>query len=268
MARNTGDFFQGAFATSNPRRSKSKYLLGTGENEVGTQSGANLTITAPDDDYVSPNSYTWANSEEDPEAGQRRFEHHVLDDSERRDFDDSGRQFRETGQLPLFTVKHTPPVLDYMTSTKDATHGAMALAAHAAEETRRRFGERPVASHNTSEHSTPMVNSAIKAGIIRGVEGQPAGESAKVSNNMGWLHGLKDMNEARSEYASLFNSIPEDDFNTTADYYDGMRRTDPKLINADFGTIKEEMRQRHAGNGIKGNPSQFQPTLPGMEMEK
>lgn len=248
------DFFSGTFdnaaGASDPQTS---FLTGTGENAVGTQSGSSIKIKAPVDDYRTYKDYG---------DDQDRYADHVARHAFNR-YDDSGRQFKETGQLPLFTVDHTPPILDFMVATKDSTHPAMAAASHATEETRRRYGERPWASDNTSEHSTPMVNAGIKHGIIKGVIGKNEGELAETGNNMNWESSLRQMNNERNEHASDFNQIPEDDFKTRAGYREEYRRKDPKLVQADFDNIKEEMKEKQKSNpklAAKDKPSQFEQT--------
>jgi len=257
MARNAQDFINGTFGSN--YGDTTKYLHGTGENALGTQSGATVKIEHPHTEYTTHADYDDYNSADEPEAGSARFERHV-NRHEGDQFDDSGRQFKDTGQLPLFTTRHIPPVLSYMTATKDATPQAMQTAAHAAEETRRRFGERPWASSNTSEHSTPMVNAGIKSGIIKGVIGQAAGEKATASNDMGWENSLRDMSNARGEHAYEFNDIPKDDFKGTVGYSDWSRH-DPAVVKTDFDNIKEELRAKHTS----GQPNQFENVpLPGM----
>jgi len=270
MARNTGDFFKGTFANDGGGDgSYTKYFHGTGQNAVGTQSGAVIKIEHPDTAYTPYDEYDYLNHSDEPNAGDERFRRH-LERHEGDQFDDSGRQFQDTGQLPLFTTHHTPPVLNYMTATKDATIPAMEVAAHAAEETRRRFGERPWASNNTSEHSTPMVNAGIKAGIIKGVIGKQAGEKAQVSNDMDWTSSLSDMSRARSDYAEDFSALPENDFKTTTDGWNGnFRRHDPLVVKTDMGNIKEEIKERQSTNprlSASPKPSQFENIpLPGMD---
>ena len=254
MARKE-DFFSGTFDNNSGKSDRStSFITGTGESTVGTQSGSSIKIDAPVDDYRTYKDYEGYHPDR------------YADDVARRDlnrYDDSGRQFKKTGQLPLFTVNHTPPVLDFMVATKDSTHPAMAAAAHASEETRRRYGERPWASDNTSEHSTPMVNAGIKQGIIKGVIGKNAGELAETGNNMNWGSSVRYMNNEREEHASDFNQIPENDFKTGAGYRDEYRRKDPKLVKADFDTIKEEIKEKQKSNpklAAKAKPSQFEQT--------
>jgi hypothetical protein len=254
MARKE-EFFSGTFDNNSGNSDRpTSFLTGTGENAVGTQSGSSIKIDAPHDDYTSYKDYEGYDSD--------RYERHVAQRDE-DEYDDSGRQFKNTGQLPLFTVRHKPPVLDFMVSTKDSTHPAMAAAAHAAEETRRRFGERPWASDNTSVHSTPMVNAGIKHGIIKGVIGKKAGELADTSNDMSWGSSLRYMENLRDEHASDLSQIPENDFKTRAGYGAGYRRKDPNIVKADFGTIKEEMKDKQKNNpklASKAKPSQFEQT--------
>lgn len=164
-----------------------EYLTGTGENDKGKQSGAFVTVknpitkysTIPDGDIYSENM-----------SRQLRDSGKI-----------SGQGTQEkNGQHTLFNVKHTPPVLNHLFSTEDATPSAVRLASHALEETRRRFGERPLASEDTSAHATAFVNKAIKDKIIKGVEGKPEGELATQGNDINFDSAQRWVEAAASQF--------------------------------------------------------------------
>jgi len=172
----SGEFFTGAAKRSKEgnewERGSTEYMVGTGENAVGTQSGGHIVVKHPFTTYDYPSEF----EERDWNTGEVN-----QDESDKNWF--KVNDVRPGQQIPMFKVNHKPAVLDAMFSTKDATPQTTALAAHAVADTERRFGQRPLASDNTSAYSTKFVNSAIKHGLIPGVVGQEPGELASQGNS-------------------------------------------------------------------------------------
>lgn len=226
MPRNNDDFITGSYKYNSS--DGTKYFTGTGENAIGTQSGAYLSIEAPETYYSvpHPDAESYGRRAVRGLAAGKTDDSHLYGEPSRPwdDVDDYNagiwgrRNADEKGNVPLFGIQHQPPILDLMVSTKDVTPQATALAAHALEETRRRYGERPLASDNTSEYSTKFVNEAIKKGLIKGVKGQEPGTLARVGNTMDFgdaaqrVHSegqsVRSMLQDPGEYYSSRNRMP------------------------------------------------------------
>jgi hypothetical protein len=199
------EFLTGSFKEENPRNETTSYVYGTGENSLGTQSGAQVVIRHPATHYEDPTKY---------------YANYKRDENEKYLKDEQGNAVKENWiehnkvepgeQIPLYNVKHRPPIFDYLVSTKDARSKASGLAAHAVEETRRRFGERPVASSSTSRYSTPLVNKAIEDGIIKGVEGMEPGEKAEGDNGYDFMDSINTMNNLKA-HAPIINEALNND---------------------------------------------------------
>ena len=186
--------------------SDTSYTYGTGENALGTQSGATLRVRKPKTNYQDPINFTSDYKQDTTGHYERDDEGNYI----KKDWlETTGTRPGE--QIPLFEVKHRPPILEYMVATKDSLLQAQSLAAHAVEETRRRFGERPLASSSTSEHSTPLVNKAIEDGLIKGVEGQAAGTAATQGNRYNFWDSLQGMHEIQQSAERINAALNSDD---------------------------------------------------------
>lgn len=226
MTRNKDDFITGSYKFQGSDNDSTNYFTGTGENVIGTQSGAYAKVIHPKTSfYVPGESGVWGSTNERIE-GLRSGESHKdlenrLDESPKNHWSDiSESRAKEwaddesdsKGNIPLFGVQHNPPVLDILYSTKDSQNEATKLTAHAVEDARRRFGERPLASNNTSPYATEFVNTAIRHGLIKGVEGEPEGELASIGNNVGWadaaerIHGKRGDVLARLENPDVYRN--------------------------------------------------------------
>jgi hypothetical protein len=192
------EFLTGSFKEEDPGEKYTRYVYGAGENSLGTQSGAQVIIKHPKTSYEDPTKYSARLKTENGklyrnEAGNtvrnNWIEHNDVKPGE---------------QIPLFNAEHTPPVINYLISTKDSRHQAAGLTAHAVEDTRRRFGERPLASDNTSKYSTPVVNRAIEDGIIKGIEGRKPGEKSQGDNGYNFRDSIVHMNYLQDN-ASIIN---------------------------------------------------------------
>jgi hypothetical protein len=199
------EFLTGAFKQESPNEKATSYVYGTGENSLGTQSGAQVVIRHPRTFYEDPIRYRKdfkfdengkvVTDEQNNPVKENWIEHNKVKPGE---------------QIPLYNVNHKPPVLHFLVSTKDARSKASGLAAHAVEDTRRRFGERPVSSDSTSTYSTPLVNKAIEDGIIKGVEGMKPGEKAEGDNGYGFMDSISTMNNLKA-HAPIINEALNND---------------------------------------------------------
>lgn len=240
MPRNNNDFVTGVFSKNN-HYGEQAIAFGTGQNAEGDQSGGVVRIDPSEDRYITHQEI----ENRHPDL-QNPWDKYLQDraESHPNDIDDSARQFVQTGQRPLFFTKHTPPVISYMTTTKDATQEAMKAAAHAAEETRRRFGERPWASNNLSAHSAPLVNKAIKSGLIQGIVGKKKGELYdEAQNSMSWQDSLDKAKAIKEVHGDDFNKLKPGEKSWT-----GWTRVEPNVINTDYDNIKAEIAQKHREN--------------------
>jgi hypothetical protein len=235
------DFLKGTYI--HPYGNADEYVLGK-TNEAGSQTGATMSVLHPKTSYTTYN---------DPSLGKSDFEYNNALKFFRDDpYDKGPKNYEKTGQKPLFITHHEPPVVDIMTATKDSTNDAMKLASYASEETRRRFGERPLASDDLSKHSLPVVNSAIKRGIVKGIKGKKPGELAKEpTNSLDWSNSETAI--AGHELANKLGGFGE------------YNKVDDKSVKTDFDTIKEEIRAKY--NAANQRSPQFkypgweQPTL-------
>jgi hypothetical protein len=199
------EFLTGAFKEESPEEKATSYVYGTGENSLGTQSGAQVVIRHPRTFYEDPIRYRgdyksdgngkFLRDEQGNVVKENWIEHNKVEPGE---------------QIPLYNVKHKPPVVHYLASTKDARVKAAGLAAHAIEDIRRRFGERPVASDSTSRYSTPLVNNAIEAGIIKGVEGKEPGEKAEGDNGYDFMDSINTMNSLKARAPTINEALNND----------------------------------------------------------
>lgn len=253
MPRNTEDFINGAYKTDDG--DSTTYILGTGENALGTQSGAKVRISHPRTAWSDYSDFRGQRIVNDEGTDYVRDE----EGNAVRSTWDSENNVKAGETIPMFKAEHQPPVLDFMVATKDvAKTGGMDLAAHAVEETRRRFGERPLASHSTSSHSTPLTNAAIRQGIIRGVEGQNEGELATQSNYMNWGSSAQDMEETRRHSAERINNPSADYDPYSSRYKPPFTPVDPNAMRADKVNIIGEALSRKGINPATYNKQQFQ----------
>jgi hypothetical protein len=237
-------FLEGVYS-NNPgdKTDNRNYFLGTGESSVGTQSGAAVSVTPPRTDYNFP-LYKYSRDAE-WSGGNTHFA-----DRDEADNLPSGTSWAEgkaesNGQIPLFTAKHNPPTMDYLVSTKDLHGKAMDLAAHAAEETRLNYGERPWASSSLSKHSKPMVNSAIKAGLIKGISGEAEGEIDESSSDNGynWAQGHAGVQDAADRIRGRVDSEGNPQSSQVL-------KVDPTLVSAHKGTIKAEIAHNRSADKL------------------
>jgi hypothetical protein len=261
VGRNNDDFVTGSYKYNTP--DGTHYFTGTGENAIGTQSGAYLSIEKPETNYSVPHpdmeNYS-RRAVRGLDAGKSDNSHlYGNPESPWDDIDNENagiwarNNADEKGNIPLFGAHHTPPVLDLMVSTKDVTPQATALAAHALEETRRRYGERPLASDNTSEYSTKFVNEAIKKGLIKGVKGEEPGTLARAGNTMDFSDAaMRVHNEGRN----VKNKLADPD-----EYYSSRGRKpapiDPAAIQTDTkNLVLEALDNARVKSAKKPNVSQ------------
>ena len=242
MPRND-EFLTGSFKEENPRNETTSYVYGTGENSLGTQSGAQVVIRHPATYYEDPTKY-YANYKRDENGKYLKDEQ---DNAVKENWIEHNK-VKPGEQIPLYNVTHKPPVVHYLVSTKDARHKAAGLAAHAVEDTRRRFGERPVASDSTSRYSTPLVNTAIEDGIIKGVEGKKPGEKAEGDNGYDFMDSINTMNNLKSN-APIINEALNNDTGFDRWYDKRYSKIPESSLQFDKESIaKEAIANRNAKN--------------------
>ena len=168
MSRNNNDFLQGFYKEVDPSMGRTTYFYG-GEPEDPENSpnlsGSVITVDHPKDRYqTNPALYI---------SGYNEW----YDDEWAKENAD------KDGNVPIWKVTRTPPVMGFTMGTDDVGFQTGSLGLHAVADTERRFGERPWGSDDTSANSTPIVNDAIVKGIIPGVIGQQRGEPVAQQTN-------------------------------------------------------------------------------------
>ena len=255
MTRNNKSFLDAAYQSNNDSDEPAKYFLGTGENSIGTQSGAAITVEPPKTNYSFP-IYSGHSRDAYYDGGNDAYGDRDKDRGvpEGTTWADVNAD-ESTGQIPMFNVDHTPPVMSYMVSTKDANHEAMGLAAHAAEETRIRYGERPWASPSLSKYSKAMVNSAIKSKVIKGIHGKAEGELdlSGFDNGYNWMSGATGVQEAADTVSRYVGANGEP-------VNDNVKKINTK---GHFDTLKAELAHNRATKEL-GLPTETPPSALGV----
>ena len=195
MPRSVGDFIKGTYLQNSGGGSDRDFNLfhGTGENAVGTQSGALLSVDAPTGEYKDYNRL--ANEAErygvNPEDDNDAFPP-VKDNDNNRVYErnkDGDRQLARQGVL--FKDNRTPPVVASLVSTKDASHIVPAMLEAANNESLKRWQQPVTHSTNLSSFSRPMVNRLIKAGLT------PGPEIEDVDNNYNWATAYEKIQDVK-----------------------------------------------------------------------
>jgi hypothetical protein len=258
MPRSNDEFLNGTFKYNED--GQTHYVHGTGENALGTQSGSIVRVSNPHTSYEDPTNFRGNYLYGDDGQYQRDEEGNIL----RQSWEDRN-QVKPGEQIPLYRVRHTPPVLDYMVSTKDAAPKGAALAAHAIEETRRRFGERPLASNSTSKFSTPMVNTAIKHGIIKGVNGREPGELTQSDNTYDWMNSISALNSMKDN-ASIINEALDSPTGTDRWNDRSYSKIPDDMLQFDKNSIAKEALHNIRGGNPRNTTSNYEqlplPTSP------
>jgi len=250
MPRSNEEFVNGTFKYDDG--DQTNYVHGAGENALGTQSGSILRVSHPSTSYEDPTSFR-GNYARD-EDGE-----YVLDENGnnvRETWEDRNR-VKPGEQIPLYKVRHTPPVLDYMVSTKDVAPAGASLAAHAIEDIRRRFGERPLASSSTSKYSTPMVNTAIKHGIIKGVEGRDPGELTRSDNSYDWMNSISALNNLQAN-APIINEALDSDTGNDRWNNNNYSKIPQDMLQFDKNSIAKEALHNIRGGNPKNTTSNYE----------
>lgn len=231
-------------AYQNKDRGSTEYFIGAGGNAVGTQSGGQVTVQNPSTYYENSDDY---------------------DDEDFNNNDPKGTSWMHNttnkagDQIPLFGIRHKPPILNYMMSTKDATNETMTLAAHAAEEARLRFGERPWASESLSKHSAPLANEGIKSGVIKGIIGRKAGELYDVdnegTNGISWRGAHDNVQDAANTVKNALNY----DGTINPRHADEVSIIDPKVMQMHKGNIIKEVLHNKRAKALGKDPNSVTP---------
>jgi len=171
MPRSNREFVNGTYINGS---SNGPFTLfhGTGENALGTQSGGLIKVDGPSGDFQDYNQL---------QRRAERYNDNVTDDSSafplvydkddnliyQRDSEGNRQAVR---QGVLFRDDRKPPKAELMTVTKDARHTVPALLEIANNESQKRWGQNVQHSDNLSDHSLPLVNRLIRAGLSQGPE--------------------------------------------------------------------------------------------------
>jgi len=195
MPRSLGDFIKGTYL-ENSGGTDFKLFHGTGQNAVGTQSGALLSVDAPTGEYKDYNRLAkeaeryGVNPEDDNDAFPP-----VKDNDNNRVYErnkDGDRQLARQGVL--FKDNRTPPVVSSLVATKDASHTVPAMLEAANKESLNRWGQQVTHSTNLSAYSRPMVNRLIRAGM------SPGPEVEDTDNNYDWNTAHRAIQDVKSSY--------------------------------------------------------------------
>ena len=198
MTRNVPDFIKGTYLQEAGNQNFNLFH-GTGENAVGTQSGAMLSVSGPGGSYKDlyqlekeADDYD-TNPEDDDEAFPP-----VRDNDGRIVYEHSGKF---DGRSPvrqgvLFQDTRRPPLVTSMISTKDTRHMTPAMLEAANKESLKRWQQpvQPGDEPNLSSYSLPMVNRLKRAGLASGPEVED------VTNNYDWETAHSEIQEAKKYY--------------------------------------------------------------------
>jgi hypothetical protein len=175
---------------------------GTGENAVGTQSGAFLRVEAPTGHYRGWDELAHRAERRgyEPEDTEEAFPS-VRDANDNRIYERNSEGDRQAvRQGVLFEDTRTPPKVDLMIATKDARHHVPAMLEAANKKSQELYGQNVQHSDNLSEHSLPLVNRLIRAGLSSGPEIQGS------SNNFDFRQAHSRIQEAADEKNRYWDS--------------------------------------------------------------
>lgn len=206
MPRSVGDFIKGTYLQNVGGSQDFNLFHGTGENTVGTQSGALLSVDAPTGSFKDYNKLAqeaYGNPEEDNDAFPP-----VRNDDNNRVYErnkDGDRSVVRQGVL--FKDTRTPPVVSSMVSTKDASHMTPAMLEAANNESLKRWQQPVTHSTNTSQYSRPMVNRLIRAGMT------PGPEIEDEENNYDWTTAHEKIQDVKKYHdPDDYSSMDSDEF--------------------------------------------------------
>ena len=244
------EFIEGLYRYQPPYDdNRTHYVYGMGENSAGLQSGLIAKMDHPETEYETHEDI----EDRDLERARWRDADRVWHDPDSRQFSKAVFPDEENGQGVLFGVSHRPPKIDYMAGTKDASRAGIAkILGLAAQDAQLRWGEPPQPSDNLSNHSAPVVNKLISAGLIRGRE---TDEHIGVGNDMSWRSGQHAAEEIKDDFAghtgygrSYIEKVSDQEANT-----------------AEANLIATLRAAKKDPNAIPRQWRDMQPTLPGFE---
>ena len=209
MARND-EFVEGLYRYSAPysQDRQTEYIYGMGEGSSGLQSGLRARLMHPQTEYTMPDEV----ESDDEYRAQYRDEHTIWHDPDTKQFSKKLYPDSEGGQGLLFKMDYEPPTIDYMAGTKDASRAGigkvLGLAAH---DSQMRWGVPPQPSTNLSDHSAPVVNSLIEAGLI---QGRDKDQTISPGNSYSWREGQEAAESAKEDFnnsGSYFERVPDEE---------------------------------------------------------
>ena len=177
MPRSNDEFINGTYLQKD--NGDFSIFHGTGQNSVGTQSGAHIAVSGPQGSFKDYDDLAWnararGNEPEDDEyafptvrdsEGNRQYEYNK----------DGDRSVMRQGVL--FEDRRTKPKVNLMVATKDAAHHTASLLEAANKKSMELYNQPITHSDNLSAHSLPIVNRLIRAGLSEGPEIQGTSNS-------------------------------------------------------------------------------------------
>jgi hypothetical protein len=180
MSRNE-EFVNGTYINE-PGNGDFSIFHGTGENSVGTQSGALLKIEGPTGSFRDYNDLARSAERygEDPTENEAAFPAVRDDDGNRIYRADEYGDNHVVRQGVLFEDSRKAPKVDLLAATKDARAHIPSLLEAANNKSKALWGQNVQHSDNLSDYSLPVVNRLIRAGL------SPGPEIKETGNNYDW----------------------------------------------------------------------------------
>jgi hypothetical protein len=257
MTRSVGEFINGTYF--DPSSSGFSMFHGTGQNALGTQSGLTLSVSAPEYDYsdyedLARYARRYGDNPEDDETAFPA----VRDNNDNKIYERNSAGDRSVvRQGVLFKDSSTPPTVNHLVSTKDASHHTASMLEAANKKSRELYRENIQPSRNLSDYSLPLVNRLIKAGLANGPE------ITETSNSYDWVSGHQGVQSAAEEGKRYGNAQKLD----SAEFEQGGRDFVKRLTTAernqgiDKGSVARA--NRSIGDSAKSRVTDFQESLPG-----
>jgi hypothetical protein len=266
MSRNE-EFVNGTYINE-PGNGNFSIFHGTGENSVGTQSGAILKVEGPTGSFRDYNDLARRSARygDDPTENEAAFPAVRDDDGNRIYQTDEYGDNHVVRQGVLFEDSRKPPKVELMAATKDARAHIPSLLEAANNKSKALWGQNVQHSDNLSEHSLPLVNRLIRAGLSSGPEIQETG------NNYDWKAAHDTIQNAVADKNYYWDSGSTSTLDP-AEFSQGGRTFVKRLSAAEKNQgLRKSPVARAAGaigaavDNTKSRIANFQPTLPGYNL--
>lgn len=262
------EFVNGTYVNAPNPDSDFSIFHGTGENTVGTQSGAYLRVEAPTGSYRGYDELARRADRRgnEPEDDEEAFPA-LRDENDNRIYErnsDGDRQAVRQGVL--FQDDRKPPKVDLMVATKDVRHSIPAMLEAANKKSLEMYGQPVKHSDNLSEHSLPLVNRLIRAGLSSGPEIQGS------SNNFDFRQAHSRIQDAADEKNRYWDSGDTAELDSK-EFEQGGRSFVKRLSDAEKARGIRKSPAARAASAISGATDKaksrvqnFQDFLPGMNL--